>query len=75
MQELDKEMVKFIRKMTGLTQVEFAERLGYTSVYFSMIETGARNVSKEVEGRIMREFELSKAEIATYRQLMNKMKQ
>lgn len=72
---MSKEMVRFIRKLTGLTQDEFAKRLGYTPVYCSYLETGERNVSKQAKERIMTVFGISEADLMQYQEIMKKIVQ
>lgn len=48
--------IAFIRKNSGLNQQEFAERIGLTKNYVSLMETGGRNPSDRTISDICREF-------------------
>lgn len=51
--------IKEVRKDAGLTTREMAERLGVTSGSVSLIETGKRNVTRQIITAICREFKVS----------------
>ena len=48
--------IAYIRKESNITQQEFADRLGLTKNYVSLIETGGRNPSDRTISDICREF-------------------
>ena len=48
--------IAYIRKESNLTQQEFADRLGLTKNYVSLIETGGRKPSERTLSDICREF-------------------
>ncbi|MDO5785444.1 MAG: helix-turn-helix transcriptional regulator [Eubacteriales bacterium] len=54
-----KERVKKIRKTLNLSQKEFGERLGVTDSAISIIESGRRNITEQMEKSICREFNVS----------------
>ena len=51
-----KERIRNVRKALGLTQTEFAEKLGIKQNTMANIETGRRNASKQLLFSICREF-------------------
>lgn len=48
--------IAFVRKNSGLNQQEFAEKIGLTKNYVSLMETGGRNPSDRTISDICREF-------------------
>ena len=56
---MNKELVKFIRNLHGMTQNEFGDYLGYSRCYVMMIECGYRDLSKNYEEKIIKKFNLS----------------
>ena len=48
--------IAHIRKYSGLNQQEFADKIGLTKNYVSLMETGARNPSDRTISDICREF-------------------
>lgn len=48
--------IAYIRKHSGLNQQEFAERIGLTKNYVSLMETGSRKPSDRTIADICREF-------------------
>ena len=48
--------IAFIRKNSGLNQQEFAEKIGLTKNYVSLMETGGRKPSDRTIADICREF-------------------
>lgn len=48
--------IAFIRKNSGLNQQDFAEKIGLTKNYVSLMETGGRNPSDRTITDICREF-------------------
>jgi len=55
-----KERIKEIRKKSGLSQTEFAERIGLTKNYVSLLETGGRVPSERTIGDMCREFSVNR---------------
>ena len=55
-----KERIKEIRKKSGLSQTEFAERIGLTKNYISLLETGVRVPSERTIGDVCREFNVNR---------------
>jgi len=51
-----KERIRNVRKALGLTQTEFAEKLGIKQNTMANLETGRRNASKQLLFSICREF-------------------
>lgn len=54
-----KERIKQIRKTLSLSQKEFGERLGVTDSAISIIESGRRNITEQMEKSICREFNVN----------------
>lgn len=54
------ERIKKLRIMLSLTQQEFAEKLGLTKNYISLIENGDRNLSEQSIKVLCREFNVNK---------------
>ena len=48
--------IAFVRKNSGLNQQDFAEKIGLTKNYVSLMETGSRNPSDRTISDICREF-------------------
>ena len=48
--------IAFVRKTSSLNQQEFAEKIGLTKNYVSLMETGSRNPSDRTIADICREF-------------------
>jgi transcriptional regulator with XRE-family HTH domain len=44
--------IRELRKFSGLSQEEFADKCGYARTYISRIETGTANVSLEAIGTL-----------------------
>lgn len=57
------EAIKRLRGATGMTQLEFARKIGVTNVYVSLIESGQRVPSAKVMGRILKETKQSPTEL------------
>lgn len=51
-----KERIKKLRKMLGLSQEAFAERIGFKGGAISHIESGRRNITNHIIASICREF-------------------
>lgn len=49
-------LLKGLRRKEGLTQVEFAKKIGVTQTNLSAMENGRRNIGKEVAQRIAKKF-------------------
>lgn len=54
-----KDRVKSLRKTLGLSQKDFGERLGVTDSAISIIESGRRNITEQMEKAICREFNVN----------------
>ncbi|KJZ87242.1 MULTISPECIES: helix-turn-helix transcriptional regulator [Clostridium] len=54
-----KERIKKIRTLKGLTQKQFADKIGITDATVSRIESGKNAVTKQVIKSICREFEVN----------------
>lgn len=57
--------IAYIRKESNITQQEFADRLGLTKNYVSLIETGGRNPSDRTISDICREFNCNEVWLRT----------
>lgn len=57
--------IKQIRLEAGLTQMQFAERIGLSRNYIALIETGSREPSERTISDICREFGVSPAWLQT----------
>lgn len=57
--------IKQIRLEAGLTQMQFAERIGLSRNYIALIETGSRDPSERTISDICREFGVSLAWLQT----------
>lgn len=53
------ERIKALRKVLGMSQDIFAEKLGLTKNYISLIENGNRNLSEQSVKVLCREFNVS----------------
>lgn len=53
------ERIKQVRQSAGLTQLQFAERLGLSRNFIAMIETGGRDPSDRTITDICREFNVN----------------
>lgn len=53
--------VKEIRKLLGLSQEEFAKRLGITAAGISRIESGKRNLTEQMLVHICKEFNINES--------------
>ena len=71
---MDKELVKFIRNLFGMTQNDFGKQLGFSRTYVMMIECGYRAISKRYEDQIMRTFNLSVEDIIKYKELKHSVR-
>lgn len=54
-----KNRVKELRKHLGMSQCEFAEAIGVSRNYVSLVENGERNLSENTVWRIAKEFDVS----------------
>lgn len=54
-----KDRIKKLRKTLGLSQRDFGERLGVTDSAISIIESGRRNITEQMEKAICREFNVN----------------
>ena len=59
------ERIKKIRKLNGLTQVQFAERLSITQNYVTQIETNSKSPGDRLISDICREFHISEEWLRT----------
>ncbi|WP_088105241.1 helix-turn-helix transcriptional regulator [Halalkalibacter urbisdiaboli] len=57
------EMVEAIRAVKGLTQQQFADEIGCSSVLISLVENGKRNVSKGLRYKILKCYEVDESVI------------
>ena len=57
--------ISLIRKNIGLNQQEFADRIGLTKNYVSLMETGSRNPSDRTVSDICREFNVNEVWLRT----------
>lgn len=57
--------IAFVRKNSGLNQQEFAEKIGLTKNYVSLMETGGRNPSDRTISDICREFNVDRIWLET----------
>ena len=57
--------IALIRKESGLNQQDFADKIGLTKNYVSLMETGARNPSDRTISDICREFNVDRAWLET----------
>ena len=57
--------IKQIRLEAGLTQMQFAERIGLSRNYIALIETGSREPSERTISDICREFGVSQSWLQT----------
>nr|DAW33938.1 MAG TPA: Helix-turn-helix XRE-family like protein [Bacteriophage sp.] len=55
------ERIKALRKELGLTQEQFAQRVGLTKNYISLVENGSRSLAPRTVGDICREFNVNEA--------------
>lgn len=60
-----KSRIRQIRERAGLSQTEFAERIGLTKNYMSLLETGGRKPSDRTVSDICREFGINKEWLLT----------
>jgi transcriptional regulator with XRE-family HTH domain len=58
-----KEIVKLLRNTHGLTQRQFAEKVGISHGLAGYIETGARLISPTTERKIKQAFQLTEEKI------------
>lgn len=58
---LTSEEIKSIRKMKGLTQEEFARKVGYSTIYISKIETENCPVTSEFMENLKKAFDIELA--------------
>lgn len=54
-----KDRIKSLRKALGLSQRDFGARLGVTDSAISIIESGRRNITEQMEKAICREFNVN----------------
>lgn len=54
-----KDRIKELRKVLGLSQRDFGIRLGVTDSAISIIESGRRNITEQMEKSICREFNVN----------------
>lgn len=54
-----KDRIRQLRKSLGLTQTEFAEKLGFTMVFICQVETGAKIPSERTIADIARVFNVN----------------
>lgn len=71
---MNKEDVKLIRKLMGLTQYELANQLGYSKCYVGYVEQGLRPVTKKLINKIRNVYGLDAADLSGYKILTNKIK-
>mgnify|MGYP002519422041 CR=1 FL=1 len=55
------ERIKALRKELGLTQEQFAQRVGLTKNYISLVENGSRSLAPRTVSDICREFNVNEA--------------
>lgn len=53
--------IKALRKELGLTQEQFAQRVGLTKNYISLVENGSRSLAPRTVSDICREFNVNEA--------------
>lgn len=58
---LTKEKLRKIRKQKGLTQAEFARRIGYSEVYIQKIEQGQSPITDEFTKNFMKAVDIERA--------------
>ena len=59
------ERIKEVRKTVGLTQTEFANRIGLSQNFITQLETGSKNPSDRTLSDICREFSVSEQWLRT----------
>ena len=59
------ERIKTLRKELGLTQQEFADRIGVTKVAISNLENGHHNITRQMTVAIYREFGVNRQWLLT----------
>lgn len=60
------ELIRKIRNNAGLTQAEFAEALGVSTVLVTMIETGQKEVSKKLLLKLAERMDVHPASITPF---------
>jgi transcriptional regulator with XRE-family HTH domain len=71
---MKKEIVKLLRNTLGLTQRQFAEKVGISHGLAGYIETGARLISPTTERKIKQAFQLTEDKLAQLTALVNEIK-
>jgi DNA-binding XRE family transcriptional regulator len=67
--KIDGKLIRLLRCEAGLTQVQFAERLGIGTTTVANVETGYRPVSQMLKIRLIRTFDLTEEKIAALKQI------
>lgn len=60
------ELIKRIREEAGLTQPEFAKKIGVSPILVSMVETGQKPVSKKMIEKIAEKLQVHPASITPF---------
>jgi len=60
------ELIKKIREESGLTQAEFARTVGVSTVLITMVETGRKEVSKNLLLKLAAKMEVSPSSITPF---------
>lgn len=71
---MNKEDVRLIRKLLGVTQSEFASQLGYSKCYIGYVEQGLRPITKKLLNKISNIYGIENADLSAYKILTNKLK-
>jgi putative transcriptional regulator len=50
--DLDRNLLRFIRQSKGLTQPEFAQLLGVSHAYISYLETGSKPMTANIRNKV-----------------------
>lgn len=60
---MNKEIIKFLRESYNMTQRDFARIVNCSYALIALVEIGKRNVTKNLEGKIIDAFDLDEQQV------------
>ncbi|WP_164984840.1 helix-turn-helix transcriptional regulator [Ammoniphilus sp. CFH 90114] len=65
--------IRFLRQTEGLTQKQFAEKVGISEGLLNNIESGYKRVSKNVSQKVTRAYNLSEEDLKFFDEVYERM--
>ncbi|MFB6467010.1 helix-turn-helix domain-containing protein [Cytobacillus sp. Hz8] len=70
---MNKEIIKFLRESYNMTQRDFARIVNCSYALIALVEIGKRNVTKNLEGKILDAFDLDEQQIQSIASIVSEI--